>query len=134
MKREEKGVSLIEIILVAGAVIALTLLLGSVPSAMSSINKSRHNSTAREIAVRQMEQLKRQPYINLAVGVNSFTDANLDKLSSASATYEIKDCSVAICTNDEDIKEVKVTVSWNEGNDPAKLELDTLIYEGGIGQ
>lgn len=134
MKRKEQGISLIEIILVGAAVIVLTLLLGSVPSAISSINRSRHNSTAREIAVRQMEQLKRQPYINLAEGVNTFTDANLDKLASASAFYEIKACSAGICTNDEDIKEVKVTVFWNEGRDPTKIELNTLIYEGGIGQ
>ncbi|MDO8570486.1 MAG: hypothetical protein Q7R97_02775 [Candidatus Daviesbacteria bacterium] len=134
MSIKEKGISLIEIILVAAVVMVLTLLLGTVPSAMSSINKSRHNSIAREIAAKQIEYLKRQPYINLAEGVNSFADINLDKLSGSSSSYEIKACSASVCTNGEDVKEVKVSVFWNEVKEPSKVEFTTLIYAGGIGQ
>lgn len=131
---KEKGISLIEIILVAAAVIALALLLGTLPSSMSSINKSRHTSIAREIATREIEYLKRQPYNNFLEGVNPFTDLSLDSLNGGSAYYEIKPCSVEVCTHNEDIKEVKVSVAWNENGEPEKIELVTLIYAGGIGQ
>lgn len=130
----EKGISLVEIILVAAAVIALTLLLGTLPSAMSSVNRSRHSSVAREIVAREIEYLKKQPYVNLLEGVNSFTDPNLSSLTDGNAGYEIKPCSDSICTYGEDMKEVKVSVSWSEAGKINKVEFVTLIYAGGFGQ
>ena len=131
---KEKGISLVEIVLVAAAVIALALLLGTLPSSMSSINKSRHASIAREIAAREIEYIKKQPYENFLEGVNTFTDLSLNNLASGSAYYEIKACPAEICTNEEEMKEVKVSVSWSESGEPVKVELVTLIYAGGIGQ
>lgn len=131
---KEKGISLIEIILVAAAVIALTLLLGTLPPAMSSINRSRHISMAREIVAREIEYLKKQPYTDLLEGVNLFTDPNLNSLTNGSAGYEIKSCSDLVCTHGEDIKEIKVSVSWSEAGEPNKMELVTLVYAKGVGQ
>lgn len=131
---KENGISLIEIILVIAVVIALALLLGTLPSSISSINKSRHTSIAREIATREIEYLKKQPYENLLEGVNPFTDSSLNSLSKNNASYEIKPCSALICTYNEDMKEVKVSVAWDEAGEPVKVELTTLIYAGGVGQ
>lgn len=134
MKFKEKGISLIEIILVAGVVIALTLLLTSLPSSMSSINKSRQTSLAKEIALKELERLRNQNYENLVEGSNSFIDADLNKLPSALGIYEIIPCSPLICTLDEDMKEIKVVVSWNESGDNKNVELSTLVLNGGLGQ
>lgn len=131
---KEKGISLIEIILVAAAVIALTLLLTSLPSSMSSIQKSRQVSLAKEIASKQLEYLRNQNYENLVEGDNTFVDINLNKLSSAQGLYKISACDPAICTLDEDIKEIKVQVLWNEAGDNKNVELTTFISKGGLGQ
>lgn len=130
----EKGISLIEIILVAAAVIALSLLLSTLPSAMSSINKSRQISLAKEIAVKELEYLRNQDYENLIEGNNTFVDVDLNKLPSAQGIYEINACSPIICTLGEDIKEVRVKVLWNEAGDNKNVELSTLVSKGGLNQ
>lgn len=131
---KEKGISLVEIILVVAVIIALTLLLGTLPSAMSSINKSRQTSLAREIATKEMEYLRNQNYADLVEGSNTFVDVNLNKLPSAQGIYVINACSPAICKLGEDIKEVKVKVLWNEAGDNKNVELSTLVSKGGLGQ
>ncbi len=131
---KEKGISLIEIVLVAAAVIALTLLLGALPSSMSSINKSRQISLAKEIASKELEYLRNQDYGNLVEGNNTFADDNLNKLPSAQGVYEIDACSPTICTLNEDVKEIKVKVSWVDTGENKNVELSTLVSKGGLGQ
>ena len=134
MSVNQQGVSLVELVLVASAVIFLSLLIGNLPSSMSSINKSRHLSIAREIAGKQIEYLRKQPFGNLVDGVNFFTDQDLATLTDASATYEIEDCPPAVCVLGETVKKIKVEISWNEGGANKKVEATTIIAEGGITQ
>lgn len=138
MKKDhsEKGFSLLELVLVAAAVIFLGFLIMSLPSAMASINRSRHTSIAKDIVSRQIEKLRERTYTNLANGTNTFTDTELSILNQSSATYDITDCPASICPNSEDykLKQVKVLVLWNELGDSKKVEMTTLVAEGGIGQ
>lgn len=131
---KENGISLVEIILVAAAVVALALLLGTLPSSMSSINKSRQISLAKEIASKELEYLRNQDYENLIEGNNSFVDTNLNKLPRAEGLYEINACSPELCTLEEDIKKITVKVLWNEAGDNKNVELSTLVSKGGLGQ
>lgn len=137
MKRHEHGVSLIELVLVVATVIFLALLINNFPSSIASINKSKHSSIARDIVGKQLDALRRQKYADLnntLEGGVSFTDSGLYALPSSSAVYEINDCPVSVCSNNENIKEVKVRVKWKENSQDETVELSTLIAEGGITQ
>lgn len=136
MKKFQAGVSMVELVIVTGAVIFLGLLVMSLPSSISSINRSRHTSIAKDISNRQIEQLRKQPFEDLAKGASPFTDLSLSSLNQGTATYEVSDCPFTVCTEEQStkIKQVKVTVSWNESGDSKKIEMVTLVGEGGIGQ
>lgn len=132
--RKDSGVSLVELVLVVAAVGFLALLVNNLPSSISSINKSRHASLARDVASKQIDYLRRQTYENLSLGTVAFSDSGLGNLPESSAVYEVEDCPVEVCTDLEDAKEVKVKVSWNESGDSKFVELVTIIGEGGVGQ
>lgn len=131
---KQSGVSLIELILVVAAVAFLVLLLANLPSAIASINKSRHASIARNIVNKQIDYLRKQTYTNLADGTSSFSDTALSSLPGAVGTYKIEDCPSAICVASEEIKQVTVTVLWNEMGDDKFIEVVTLVGEEGLGQ
>lgn len=131
---KNKGVSLIELILVVIAVAILALLISSLPGAIASIRKSGNTSTAREIVSKQIDTLRKQPYANLSNGTNNFTDTALLNLPFSTATYEIEDCPLEICSLGEEAKTVKVKVNWIESGDTKTVELSTLLIEGGLGQ
>lgn len=132
--KSEKGVSLVEIILVVIAVAILALLVSALPQSISSIRKSGNISLAREIASKQLELLRKQPYSNLPNGVNNFTDISLSKLPNPTASFEIDDCPENICTLEENAKIVKISVNWMESGRTQNAELVTIISEGGLGQ
>lgn len=125
---------MIEILLVVAAVGFLVLLIANLPSSVASISKSRHASLAREIANKEMDFLRKKTYANLALGTNTFTDPGLDNLPTPSASYEVTDCPVQVCSGGEKVKQIKVTVAWNEGGSNKSVELVTLIGENGVAQ
>lgn len=121
-------------VLVIAAVGFLALLIGNLPSSLSSINKSRHISEARDIAGKEIDSLRKLTYngLSLTGGPVDFIDPGLSNLPSATATYEVDGCPTDICTNDESVKEVKVNVNWDEQGDKKTVELTTLVAEGGL--
>lgn len=128
-----KGVSLIELLLVIAAVAFLALLIANLPSSIGLINKSRHSSLAKDIISREVENLRKVGYLNLSLGSSNFTDSDLSQLSGAVATYQVDSCPVDICKNSENIRIVKIKISWQEPNAIRSEEVDTLIGEGGLG-
>lgn len=132
MIKSEKGTSLVELILVVVIVGFIILLLSNLPSTLKLIGDSKNNSLVREIVSKKIEGLRLQTYDNLANGSATFLDPRLSSLNSATATQNIEDCPLTICTNGELIKKVTVTVTWLEGGKPRKLEMDTLIAKGGL--
>ena len=131
----EKGFSLVELVLVSAVVIFLATLILNLPSAISSINKSRHRSIAKDITARQIDYLRKQLYaVGMANGTSAFADPSLISLPFSSAQYSIEDCPAQTCGSGNEAKMVKVTVSWNESGDAKSVELTTIMAEGGIGQ
>lgn len=130
----ERGISLIELILVIVAVIVLAFIVSSLPSSIQSIRNSGNTSLAREIASKQLDFFRKQPYSNLSNGTNSFTDASLSKLPFPAAEYEIDDCPTTICTAGEEAKQIKIKITWKESGITKNIELETLIADGGLGQ
>lgn len=131
-KLPERGFSLVEILLVVGAVFCLGLLAASLPPAVSSINRSRHISLAKEVANKQLNTLRQQGFVNLSNGSGSFSSPTLSSLNEVNAVYEVEDCPSEICTHEEKTKKVLVRISWQESGDAKKVELSTLMSEGGI--
>lgn len=132
--RNEHGISLIELILVVVAVGVLALLVSSLPSSIQSIRNSGNTSLAREIASKELDFLRKQPYSNLSNGTNNFTDNSLSKLTFPTAEYQIEDCPLEVCALGEEAKTVNVKVSWLESGITKSLELGTLVAKGGLGQ
>lgn len=131
---KQAGVSLVEVVLVLAIISALAFLINSFPSALASINKSRHTSIARDIASKKIDTLRKQTYDNLTNGSTAFTDSDLSSLPQSTAVYEINDCPESICDSSETVKEVGVVITWREPGNTEELKITTLVGKGGIGQ
>lgn len=134
IKNCQRGMSMVEIVLVIGVVIFIFLLINSLPGSISIIGRSKHTSIAKDVASKEIEYLRQQTYANLSVGSGTFTDANLQNLPNSSATYDIENCPAIICTGGEKVKQVSVTVSWLESGNTKQVKLNTLVAQGGVGQ
>ena len=134
LKQRENGISIIELVLVLSVVGFLALLINTLPSSIASISKSRHTSLARDIASREMDYLRKQDYANLSNGLSNFSDSGLAGLPASAATSEIDDCPAEICNRQEQAKQVKVKVAWNESGDSKAVELVTIINDKGLGK
>lgn len=132
--RNEKGVSLIESLLVVVIISVIVLLMANLPSAMGLIQKSKHLSLAREIAAKQLEDKRSINYANLVNDTTAVSDFRVSLLPQGAGEVLIEDCAATICTNSENIKQVKVTVSWVDNNKTQTVSLDTFIGEGGLNQ
>lgn len=133
-----RGVSLIEVLLVIVVLFGIVLLMQNFPNAINLINKSNHLSIAREIAAKQIEDKRSTNYLNLVspstTNITSSVDARMNLLPSGSGQLEINDCDPLICTTAEEIKQIKVTINWKENNKNQTISLDTLIGSGGLNQ
>ncbi len=131
---KERGVSLIEALLVIVIVSSLVFLLANLPNALGLISKSKHLSLAREIAAKQIEDKRNINYSNLVNDNSAISDSRLSLLPKGAGTVEVKDCDPLICVSGEKIKQIKVEVSWKDNNKNQKVTLSTMIGEGGINQ
>lgn len=135
--RQQSGISYIEVLLAVFIIGFLVLVLNSLPPAVSSINRSRYTSVAKNVVMKRLEYIRKQNYSNLVNGTFYITkemEPTLISLPSPVATYEINDCPITVCTSSETAKEVKVTVSWNESGKNQDVDMTTLISPGGLGQ
>lgn len=129
-----RGISLIEVLLVVAVVGTAVFLMANLPNAMGLVNKSRHLSLAREIAAKEIEDRRNVSYINLVPDTTEIIDSRISLLPSGNGQVIVTDCDPLICTNDEHIKQVAVTVQWKEGSKDQQVSLKTFIGEGGINQ
>lgn len=129
-----RGISLIETLLAVAVVGTAVFLIANLPNAMGLVNKSRHLSLAREIAAKEIEDKRNISYINLVPDTTAIIDSRISLLPSGNGQVIVTDCDPLICTNDEYIKQVTVTVQWKEGSKDQQVSLKTFIGEGGINQ
>ena len=83
-------------------------------------------SVASRIATTEIENLRKTDYAFLPSS-GAFTDPDLAKLTSASASLTISDYQASA-----DIKQATVTINWIQNGSPRQVILDTLIYKNGI--
>lgn len=132
--RSQHGFSLIEALLVVTIIGSAVFLIANIPNALMLIGKSRHESLAREIAVKQIEDKRTISYTNLVNDNSPISDTRLNLLPQGSGTVEVNDCDPSICTQGENIKVVTVTVLWQDNEKLQTVSLTTMIGEGGINQ
>lgn len=130
----ERGVSLIESLLVVVVIGSVVFLLASIPNAIMLIGKSRHMSLAREIAVKQMEDKRNLSFDNLVNDNSPINDPRLSLLPEGEGSVEVLDCDPAVCANEENVKQVLITINWKDNNKSQVVTLKTMIGEGGINQ
>lgn len=130
----EKGVSLIETLLVVVTVGFIIILMANLPNSLQLIARSGHISKALEIATKAIEDKRAISYINLADGISSIQDSRLNLLPQGAGIVEVKICEAEICTNSETVKHIKVTVSWIDNLREQDIKLETFIGEGGLNQ
>lgn len=133
---KERGVSLVELLLVVAAIGFLILLIGNLPNSINLIGRARHQSMAREIVAKAIEDTRAIAFTNLADGSVSLTDSRLNLLPGGSGNRLIGSCNPDICTGSEasKVKQVTVTVTWLEAGKNQIVRLQTLISEGGLNQ
>lgn len=131
---KEKGASLIESLLIVVTISTIVFLMANLPNAMGLIQKSRHLSLAREIAAKSLEDMRTISYINLVNGTTPVSDPGISLLPKGSGEIAVKDCPGQICTSSENIKYIRVTVSWADNQKTQTVSLDTFIGEGGLNQ
>lgn len=129
-----KGFGLIEVLVVIVIIGFLSLLLSSIPNSLTLIGKSKYLNIAREIADKQVEEKRVIPYANLANGTTNVIDDRLSGLPGSSGTITIDDCTPQVCTNNELMKQLTVTINWNELGKAQTLKISTLISEDGLGK
>lgn len=129
-----KGFSLIELLLVVVTISTIVFLLANLPNAFLLINKSKHLSLAKEIASKQIEDKRTINFANLINDTTDINDNRINQLPSGAGTTIVADCSPDICTNGENMKQVTVTISWKDNQKIQTVTLNTFIGEGGINQ
>lgn len=132
--RSERGVSLIESLMVLVSVGAIVVLMANLPNAMGLIERSKHLSLAREIAAKQIEDKRAINFANLVTDTTPISDTRINLLPQGSGTVIVTDCDPLICTNGEHLKRIQVTISWKDNNKTQTINLDTFIGEGGLNQ
>lgn len=132
--KNQSGISLIEPLVVIVIVGLLVFLLANLPNAMNLISKSRHLSLAREIALKQVEDKRNTSFANLVNEATPVTDQRIGLLPSGAGTVLVEDCLPSVCTNNEAIKQVTVTITWLENSKPQTASLKTFVGEGGLNQ
>lgn len=128
----QKGMSLVEIVLVIAAVGFLILLIANLPSSINLIGKAKNQSIAREIISKKIEDLRATQYANLANGESAILDNRIKLLPGGSGTVLIEDCDSSLCSLGEDSKQVTVKIIWKSGGKEQTASVKTLISEGGL--
>ncbi len=130
----EKGVSLIESLVIIMIISTIVFLMANLPNAMGLITKSKHLSLAREIASKQLEDKRIVNYANLVSDTTAIADVRMSLLPEGAGSVTVADCDPTICPNNEHLKKIAVTLTWKDHNKTQSVSLYTLIGEGGLNQ
>jgi type II secretory pathway pseudopilin PulG len=122
----QPGFMLIEVLLALLFSATLAALLLVTASTLTQTYKSNMQSVAARIATTEVENLRKTSYASLPSS-GSFTDPDLAKLTSSSATL-----TMSSYLGSPDIKQATVNITWIQNSSPRQVILETLIYKNGI--
>lgn len=130
--KNQAGISLIEVILVTLIVGFMGLLVANWPSSIKLNGISAHQSLAKQILSKQVEDLRAIGYTNLANGTQNISDNRMSSLPGGAGTIIISDCTTPVCANSEKVKNVQVKITWSDNNSSQQVQIDTLIAKNGL--
>lgn len=131
----QQGFSLVEGLMIAVIAIFIVLVIGSLTPFINLIGSSRYESLAKDIAQKQIEDLRALPFANLtntASPAPTVVDSRLSKLPQGSGLYTIEDCDPGVCLNSEKLKKIHIIINWKEAAKDKKVDLDTFVANGGL--
>lgn len=130
----QKGVSLVEILLVVMIIGFIVLLITGLPNSLRLIGGSNNESLAMEIAAKKIEDLRSLGYSNISSGPVS--DSRLTLLPSGTGLITIESCDPdsdpEICPNGELIKKAIVKIDYKDNDQNKNVTLITLIAQDGL--
>lgn len=88
------------------------------------MKSTKYQNLAYHLATRNMETLRATGFDSLPVS-GPLTDSELLLLPSGSGSMTFTDINT-------DLKQVNITVSWNESGNTKSVSYDTYIYSGGL--
>jgi Tfp pilus assembly protein PilV len=123
--RKQKGTGLIEVIVCMFMVAVLLVLYASALSTVATTRKLRYENLAYHTATKQMETLRNTAYASLPSS-GTISDSLLSQIPSGAGSF-----TVTSYPGYSNIKEIVVTVTWNDGL-AKQVVLKTLAGTGGI--
>ena len=121
-----KGFSLLEIIIAMALLLVTVLVFGIAVNALPLTKGARNQNIAYHIAEKKLEELRNTPFAILPAG-GSFADPDLANLPGGMASLTLQDHQ-----GSSEIKEVNITVTWDDYSGPRSVILDTLISQIGL--
>lgn len=125
LKKNQQGISIIEVIVVIFLVAILFTLIFLEVAALNTSRKQRYENIAYHSANKKMEALRATAVDSLPAS-GSISDSQLSQIPFGSGSF-----TVANYTGYTGIKEITVTVTWNDGSNKSVV-IKTLAGSGGI--
>lgn len=120
-----KGFSLIElilVILVAGAIILVMVNLGP---AINFLGVGNRELIVRQIVAEQIEDIRSKGFDNLSDGVVAITDPRLASFPQKTATITVSPAATGL-------KQVDIAINWVENGKTKSFLTSTLVAKGGL--
>lgn len=129
-----RGFSLVEVIIAVFLTGLIVLVVANIPQAVRLITGSKGESKVREVVAQKIEDVRLSGYDSLdsETGPVTFTDPKLDSLNSVNGAVLVEECPEDVCTHDELIKKVTVTITWTENTEPKRFSVATFVAKGGL--
>lgn len=125
IKDHQSGMSLIEVIISMGMLAVLLILYAGALNIVAHTKKLKYENLAYHVASKQMEELRATPFASLPAS-GSISDAMLSQIPSGNGTFTTADYA-----SYSGMKEITVTVTWNDGKSK-QFQLKTLASAEGI--
>jgi prepilin-type N-terminal cleavage/methylation domain-containing protein len=125
-RQKQNGFTLVELIVGLGIIAAALFSYFAVLKTVTLTRFAKHQALAYQVAVKKIEELKTLPFASLPAG-GPFSESALSALPQAQANLTVADYG-----GSASIKEITVTVGWQESAGGKSVELKTLLTGGGI--
>lgn len=128
-RRNAAGFSLLEVLM--GAILFASVFAGLAASWMyheRSLKKFRNRNAARFLIQQEMERITAQRYGNLEKAINDRTLWLAREIDGQEARQEFRVSSQVVENADETLKDVVVTLEFEERNETKKLVLRSRVF------
>ena len=83
--------------------------------------------------LKKIEDIRSTSFDSLASST-TISDPRMNKLSDASGSITVEDCPLTVCKNGEedDVKQVTLEITWQDGTQTKQSKLTTLVSKNGL--